>query len=116
VTATFSGHARKVGERDVLTWLTIAPGELVVGFRPGGVEERVPLAEVMDVRVVGRGGGRVPWSRHAVRGTSPNPWANGDTGRALRICRRQGPDVYVTLDDPFAARDAVAALRTAPNS
>ena len=108
MTTTFSGHAHKVGEGDVLTWLRIEPREVVVGFRPGGVEERVALADVIDVRIVGRGGARVPWSRHVVPGTFPSTWANGDTGRALRICRWQGADVYVTLDDPFAARDAVA--------
>ena len=108
MTQTFSGHARRVGVADVLTWLRIEPHRLAVGFRPGGVEEHVPLVDVTDVRVVGRGGGRVPWSRHLVPGTFPNTWADGDTGRALRICRRQGADVYVTLDDPFAARDAVA--------
>ena len=109
MTTTFHGRARTADVGVVLTWLTVEPEQLVVGFQPGGLQDAVPLREVTDARVVGRGEGRVPWSRHAVRGTYPNAWANGETGRALRICRRRGPDVYVTLDDPAAARDAIAA-------
>ena len=109
MTTTFHGRARAADVGVVLTFLTIEPDQLVIGFQPGGLQDAVSLHEVTDVRVVGRGEGRVPWSRHVVRGASPNAWANGDSGRALRICRRRGPDVYVTLDDPAAARDAIAA-------
>jgi hypothetical protein len=109
VSTTFHGRGWSADVGVVLTWLTVEDDQLVIGFHPGGIQDVLPLHEVIDVRVVGRGVGRVPWSRHLVRSTYPNAWANGDTGRALRICRRRGADVYVTVGEPFAAREAIAA-------
>ena len=114
MTIRFDGRSRSSDVGVVHTWLDVELHQVVTGFRtespsgPIGCEE-VLLDEIIDVDVVGRGVARVPWTLH-VRGTRyPNAWANGDSGQALRIRRWHGPAVFVNLDDPFTAREAVRA-------